>query len=139
MLIEDFKKETNSTLKEIQENMAKQKEGLKEEAQKSLKESQENTGKQVKAIKEETQKSLKELKKNRTKRVMELEKKNPRFNKRSINNKENPKGENSRDRNPRKQIWNHKCEHQQQKTKDGRENLKCRRFHREHGNSTQRK
>jgi gas vesicle protein len=38
MLVEDFKKEINKSLKEIQENTAKQVEGLKEEAQKSLKE-----------------------------------------------------------------------------------------------------
>ena len=34
--------------------------------------------------------------------------------------------------NPRKEIWNHRREHQQQNTRDGRENLRCRRFHREH-------
>jgi hypothetical protein len=39
------------------------------------------------------------------------------------NNKENLKGENSRDRNPREEIRNHRCEHQQQNTRDGRENL----------------
>jgi hypothetical protein len=40
MLVEDFKKDINNSLKEIQENTAKQVEGLKEEAQKSLKELQ---------------------------------------------------------------------------------------------------
>jgi hypothetical protein len=44
-LVEDFKKGINSSLKEIQENTAKQVEVLKEEAQTSLKELQENTGK----------------------------------------------------------------------------------------------
>jgi hypothetical protein len=34
MLVEDFKKDINNSLKEIQENTAKQVEGLKEEAQK---------------------------------------------------------------------------------------------------------
>jgi hypothetical protein len=29
------------------------------------------------------------------------------------------------------------CEHQQQNTRDGRENLRCRRFHREHGHNYQ--
>jgi hypothetical protein len=38
MLEEDFKKDINKSLKEIQENTAKKLEGLKEEAQKSLKE-----------------------------------------------------------------------------------------------------
>jgi hypothetical protein len=42
-------------------------------------------------------------------------------------NKENPKGDNSGDRNPRKEIRNHECEHQQQNTRDGRENQrKCK-------------
>ena len=38
MMIEDFKKSINNSLKEIQENTDKQVETLKEEAQKSLKE-----------------------------------------------------------------------------------------------------
>ena len=50
MLIEDFKKDINNSLKEIQENTVKQEEALKEETQKSLKELQENTGKQVKKL-----------------------------------------------------------------------------------------
>jgi chromosome segregation ATPase len=47
MLVEDFKKGINNSLKEIQKNTTKQVEALKEEAQKSLKELQENTTKQV--------------------------------------------------------------------------------------------
>jgi uncharacterized protein with von Willebrand factor type A (vWA) domain len=47
MLVDNFKKEINNSLKEIQENTAKQVEALKEETQKSLKELQENTTKQV--------------------------------------------------------------------------------------------
>jgi DNA anti-recombination protein RmuC len=47
MLVEDFKKGINNSLKEIQENTAKYLEALKEEAQKSLKELQEKTAKQV--------------------------------------------------------------------------------------------
>jgi hypothetical protein len=43
MLVEDFKKDINNSLKEIQVNTAKQVEVLKEETQKSLKELQENT------------------------------------------------------------------------------------------------
>jgi hypothetical protein len=50
MMIEDFKKDMNNTLKEIQENTGKQLEALKEETQKSLKELQENTIKQVKEM-----------------------------------------------------------------------------------------
>jgi gas vesicle protein len=58
MLVQDFKKGINNSLKEIQENTVKQVEDLKEEAQKSLKVIQENTAKQVKVLQEETQKSL---------------------------------------------------------------------------------
>jgi chromosome segregation ATPase len=47
MLVEDFKKGINNSLREIQENTAKQVEVLKEETQKSLNELQENTTKQV--------------------------------------------------------------------------------------------
>ena len=50
MLVEDFKKDIKNSLKEIQENTAKQVEALKEETQKSLKELQENTTKQVKEL-----------------------------------------------------------------------------------------
>jgi hypothetical protein len=51
MLIEDFKKDINNSLKEIQENTGKQVEDLKEETQKFFKELQENTTKQVKELK----------------------------------------------------------------------------------------
>ena len=47
MLVEDFKKYINNSLKEIQENTAKQVEDLKEETQKFLIELQENMTKQV--------------------------------------------------------------------------------------------
>ena len=43
MMIEDIKKDFNKSLKEIQQNTAKQVEDIKEEAQKSRKELQENT------------------------------------------------------------------------------------------------
>jgi uncharacterized protein YukE len=49
-MIEDYKKDINTSLKEIQENTGKQVEGLKGETQKSLKELQENTSKQVKEL-----------------------------------------------------------------------------------------
>ena len=50
MMIEDFRKDVNNSLKEIQENTGKQLEALKEETQKSLKELQENTIKQAKEM-----------------------------------------------------------------------------------------
>jgi archaellum component FlaC len=66
MLVDDFKKGITNSLKEIQEDIAKQVEGPKE--------SQENTAKQVEVLKEKTQKSFKELQENTTKQVMELNK-----------------------------------------------------------------
>jgi DNA topoisomerase IA len=56
LVVEDFKKGINNSLKEIQENTAKQVEALKE--------LQENTAKQVEILKEESEKSLKELQDN---------------------------------------------------------------------------
>jgi septal ring factor EnvC (AmiA/AmiB activator) len=47
MMVEDIKKEFNNSLKEIQDNTAKQVEELKEEKQRFLKVLQENTTKQV--------------------------------------------------------------------------------------------
>ena len=58
MMIEDFKKDINNSLKEIQENTGKQLEALKKETQKSLKELQENTIKQTK----EMNKTIQDLK-----------------------------------------------------------------------------
>ena len=51
MLAEDFKKNINACLKEIQEKTDKQVEVLKEKTQISLKELQENTTKQVRELK----------------------------------------------------------------------------------------
>ena len=50
MMIEDFKKDINNSLTEIQENTGKQVEALKEETEKSLKELQERTTKQAKEM-----------------------------------------------------------------------------------------
>jgi hypothetical protein len=36
-----------------------------------------------------------------------------------------------------KEIWKHRWEHQQQHTRDERENLRCRRFDREHQHNSQ--
>jgi hypothetical protein len=124
-MVEDFKKGINNSLKEIQENTVKQVECLKEEAQKSLKELQENTAKQVEVLKGETKVPKRILgKQNQT--GDGIEQNQTRSKKGSRDNKENPKGDNSTDRNPRKEIRNHRCEHQQQNTRDGRENLRCR-------------
>jgi hypothetical protein len=55
MMIEDFKKDINNSLTEIQENTGKQLKALKEETQKLLKELQKNTIKQVKEMNKSTQ------------------------------------------------------------------------------------
>ena len=104
MLVEDFKQGINNPLKEIQEN----------------------TAKQVKYFKEETQKSLKELEENTTKQVMELNKTMQDL-KMKVETIKNTKG-----RQPRKEIRKHRCKHQEQNTRGGRGNLRCRRFHRKH-------
>jgi hypothetical protein len=58
MVIEDFKKDRNNSLKEIQESTGKQLEAHKEQTQKSLKQLQENTMKQAK----ERNKAIQDLK-----------------------------------------------------------------------------
>ena len=81
MVVEDFEKGINNSLKEIQENTAKQVEALKE--------LQENIAKQVEVLKEETQKPLKVLQENTTEPVMYLNKNHTRSKNGSRNNKEN--------------------------------------------------
>jgi chromosome segregation ATPase len=76
MMIEDFKKDINNFLKEIQEITLKYVEAFKEETQKSLKESQENTTKQVKELNKTIQdlKMEKEtIKKSQRETTLELE------------------------------------------------------------------
>ena len=76
MLVEDFKKGINNSLKEIQENTAKQVEVLKEEAQKSLKELQENTTKQVMELNKTIQDLKREvdtIKKTQSETTLEIE------------------------------------------------------------------
>ena len=48
----------------------------------------------------------------------------------SRNNNEITKEDNSGDTKPKKEIRNIRFEHHQQNTRDRRENLRCRRFHR---------
>ena len=54
MMIEEFKKDINNSLKKTQENRDKQLEALKEETEKSLKELQKNTTKQEKELNKTT-------------------------------------------------------------------------------------
>ena len=68
---------------------------------------------------------------------MELNKTIQDLKNRSRNNEENPKGDNSGDGNPRKEIRSHRCI--TKNTKDGRENLGCRRFPIKHVQNNKRK
>jgi hypothetical protein len=102
------------------------------------KEIQKNTGKQLEAFKRKNKIHLESYRKH-YQTGDGIEQNHPGSKNGSKNNKENPKGDNSGDRKPRKEIRNHNCENQQQNTRDRRENLRCRRFHREHGENNQRK
>jgi chromosome segregation ATPase len=76
MMVEDIKKDFNSSLKEIQENTAKQVEDLKEEAQTSLKVLQENMTKQVMELNKTIQDLKREvhtIKKTQSEATLEIE------------------------------------------------------------------
>ena len=77
MVIENFKKVINNSLKEIQENIGKHVEALKEETQKnSLKELQENTikkGKEVNKTVEDLKMEIETIKKSQREMTLELE------------------------------------------------------------------
>jgi chromosome segregation ATPase len=76
MMVEDIKEDFNNSLKERQENTAKQVEDLKEEAQKSVKELQENTTKQVMELNKSIQDLKREvdtIKKTQTEATLEIE------------------------------------------------------------------
>jgi hypothetical protein len=75
MMVEYIRKGFNNSLKEIQENMAKELQVLKEK--------QENTTKQVEVLKEKQE--------NTSKQVMGMNKNHTRHKKGSRHNKENPK------------------------------------------------
>ena len=110
MMIEDYKKDINNSLKEIQENTGKQLETLKEESQKSFKELQENTIKQVKKMTKTIQDVKTEqetIKKSQRETILELENLGKRSGviDASITTRD---------------------------TRDRRENLRGRRYHRKH-------
>ena len=76
MMVEDIKKDFNNSLKEIQENTAKQVEDLKEETQKSLKELQENTTKHVMELNKTIQdlkREVETIKKSQKETTMDVE------------------------------------------------------------------
>jgi chromosome segregation ATPase len=109
MMVEDIKKEFNNSLKEIQENTAKELQVLKEK--------QEDTTKQVMEMNKiilNLKIEVDTIEKTQSEATQEIE-------------------------TLGKKIWNHRSEHHQQNTRDERENLRCRRFHREHQHKNQRK
>ena len=76
MMVEDIKKDFNNSLKEIQENTAKQVEDLKEEAQNSLKVLQENMTKQVMELNKTIQdlkREVETIKKSQSGTTLEIE------------------------------------------------------------------
>jgi hypothetical protein len=75
---------------------------FKKDINKSLKEIQENTVKQLEAVKEETQKSPKELIGKHNETVEGIDQSHTGSKNGNRNNKEVTKGDNTRDRKPRK-------------------------------------
>ena len=76
MVIENFKKDINNSLKEIQEKSSKQLEAHKEETQKSLKELQENTTKHVKELNkiiQDLKMEIETIKKSQRETTLEIE------------------------------------------------------------------
>jgi SMC interacting uncharacterized protein involved in chromosome segregation len=76
MMIENFKKDINNSLKGTQENTAKQVDDLKEETQKSLKELQQNTTKQVKGLNitiQDLKMEIETIKKSQRETTLEIE------------------------------------------------------------------
>jgi hypothetical protein len=73
--------------------------------------------------------SLKEIHENTPKKG---KRNNPGTKNGSRNNKEMTKGENSRNRKPRKEFRNHRYKDHQQNARDRKENLRCRRYYRKH-------
>jgi hypothetical protein len=76
MMVEDIKKNLTNSLKEIQENTAKQVEDIKEEAQKSLKELKENTTKHVMELNkiiQDLKKEVETIKKTQSEAMLEIE------------------------------------------------------------------
>jgi hypothetical protein len=116
MLVEDSKKGINNSLKEVQEITAKQVQVLKEETQKSLKELQENTTKWAMELNktiQDLERKVETIKKAQSETTLEIEtlgKKSGTIDARSATN-----------------------------TRDAKENLRCKRFHREHGHNNQTK
>jgi chromosome segregation ATPase len=122
MMVEDIKRDFNNSLKEIQENTAKELQVLKEKQENTtkqvevLKEKQENTSKQVMAMNKnilDLKREVDTIKKTQREATLEIE---------TLGKKSGTIHANISNR-----------------IQDGRENLRCRRFHREHRHNNQRK
>jgi hypothetical protein len=117
MMVEDIKKNFNNSLKEIQENTSKELQVLKEK--------QENTMKQVMKMNKtilDLKREVDTIKKTQSEATLEIETLGKKSG--TIEYKNNHRI--------------HRIQ-EQQNTRDGRENLRCRRFHKEHGHNNQRK
>ena len=110
MLIEDFKKDISNSLKEIQKK----------------------TRKQVEDLKEETQKPLKRITVKQCQIDERIEQNHPASKNGSRNNEEITKGGTSGNRKPKKEVRNHRYKHHQHNTRDRRENLRCRSYHKKY-------
>ena len=76
MMVEDIKKKCKNSLKDIQENTAKQEEDLKEEAQNCLNELQESTTKQEMELNktiQDLQREVNTIKKTQSEATLEVE------------------------------------------------------------------
>ena len=108
-MIEDFKKDINNSLKEIQENTVKQK---------SFKRKHQNPLKNYRKI-QQTGEEIEQYH-------------HPGSKNGSRNNKEITKRDNLGDRAPRKEVMSYRCKHHQQNTRTREENLRCRKDNRKH-------
>ncbi|WP_330949809.1 hypothetical protein [Streptococcus anginosus] len=125
MMLEDFKKDVKNSLRETQENINKQVEAYREESQKCLKEFQENINKQVEAHREEVTKIPERIPGKHNQTVEGIKNGNR-------SNQERTHGNNPGYRKPKEETRSCRYKLHQQNTRDGRENLRSRRFHRNH-------
>ena len=99
-------------------------ENIKKDFNNSLKEIQENTDKKVEV--------LKEIHKTQPKQVMELNKTIQDLKMEIESIKESKRETTPKDRKPSKLTRRHRLKHHQQNTRDRRENLRWKRYHRKH-------
>ena len=108
MMMEDYNRDINNSLKEIQENPGKQVEALKKHKN-PLKNYRKhiNTGERIEQNHSQSKNG-------------------------SRNNTEITKEDNPGNRKSRKEDRSYRYKHHQKNTRDRRENIRCRRYHRKH-------